>query len=166
MKYLVDIDGTEQEVEFSRSGNAVKAEIGGRSYELEISEPGSEAYLIKDAGQICEAFVSKTDGDKFQVSIAGNELEITVSDPKRLRTRGTSAGDHDGIAEIRTAMPGKVVRVLVSIGDTVEKDDGVIVVEAMKMQNELKSPKNGTVREIHFEEGSTVSAGDILISIE
>ena len=72
----------------------------------------------------------------------------------------------DGIAEIKTAMPGKVVRVLVEVGSEVEKGDGIVVVEAMKMQNELKSPKDGVVKEIKFVDGSTVNTGDILAVIE
>ena len=63
-------------------------------------------------------------------------------------------------------MPGKVVRVLVAEGDAVQKGDGVIVVEAMKMQNEMKSPKDGVVSKIKIAEGDTVSAGDILVVIE
>ena len=87
-------------------------------------------------------------------------------DPKRLRGSG-AANDHDGgSAEIKTAMPGKVVRILVAEGDAVQKGDGVIVIEAMKMQNEMKAPKDGTVRQIKVATGDTVSAGDILVVIE
>ncbi|MBC7900992.1 MAG: biotin/lipoyl-binding protein [Saprospiraceae bacterium] len=63
-------------------------------------------------------------------------------------------------------MPGKVVRILVEKGAEVKKGEGVVVVEAMKMQNELKSPKDGIVKDIKIEEGATVSAGDILVWIE
>ena len=63
-------------------------------------------------------------------------------------------------------MPGKVVRVLVETGATVQTGDGIIVVEAMKMQNEMKSPKDGTIKEIRFAEGATVNAGDVLVVIE
>ena len=166
MKYLADIDGKEYAIEFSRSGDVVNAVIDGRTYQVETSNPGSGVHLIKDAGRIFEVFVSKNDDGNFNVSVAGNDLSIGLADPKRLRNRSSAAGDHDGIAEIKTAMPGKIVRVLVAVGDQVEKNDGVIVVEAMKMQNELRSPKSGTVRDIRFAEGSTVAAGDILISIE
>jgi len=166
MKYLADIDGREYAIEFSRSGDIVNAVIDGRSYEVETSNPGSGVHLIKDAGKIFEAFVSKDVSGKFHINLSGNDLEIAVIDPKRLKLKGSSATDLAGIAEIKTAMPGKIVRVLVGVGDNVEKNDGVIVVEAMKMQNELKAPKSGIVRDIYFAEGSTVSAGDILISIE
>ncbi len=72
----------------------------------------------------------------------------------------------DGAAEIKTAMPGKVVRVLVEAGAPIKAGDGVLIVEAMKMQNEMKAPKDGTVREIRVAEGATVNAGDILAIIE
>jgi biotin carboxyl carrier protein len=87
-------------------------------------------------------------------------------DPKRLR--GTEKGDDDemGRAEVRTAMPGRVVRILVKVDSEVEKGDPVIVVEAMKMQNELRSPKDGVVREIRAAEGSNVNGGDILVVID
>jgi biotin carboxyl carrier protein len=70
------------------------------------------------------------------------------------------------MAEIKTAMPGKVVRVLVEVGAQVAKGDGIIVVEAMKMQNELRSPKDGTVKDIRGSEGATVNPGEVLAIIE
>ena len=63
-------------------------------------------------------------------------------------------------------MPGKVVRIIAEAGAAVQKGDGIIVVEAMKMQNEMKSPKDGVVKEIRVSEGSTVNAGEVLVVIE
>ena len=91
---------------------------------------------------------------------------MRIIDPKRLRSAKGDDADASGKAEIKTAMPGKVVRILVAEGDTVQKGDGVIVVEAMKMQNEMKSPKDGVISKIKFAEGDTVSAGDVLVIIE
>ena len=71
-----------------------------------------------------------------------------------------------GKAEIKTAMPGKVVRILVAASDEVKKGDGLIVVEAMKMQNEMRSPKDGKVAGIRVAEGETVGAGDVLLVVE
>ena len=90
---------------------------------------------------------------------------MKIIDPKRLRAAGNETEHGDGLAEIKTAMPGKVVRILVGIGSEVGKGDSVMVVEAMKMQNELKSPKAGTVKTIRAEEGATVAAGDVLATI-
>ena len=98
--------------------------------------------------------------------IDGRSIEVELADPKKLRGSNTSNADTAGVADIKTAMPGKVVRLIAAVGDTVEKGDGVIVVEAMKMQNEIRSPKNGTVSSVRVAEGDTVKAGQILLSIE
>lgn len=166
MKYIAENNENEYEVEISRDGRIVSASVDGRSYEVEVSEPESGVYLIKNGAKVYEAAVGKAEDGTFRTRIGEHYFDIGVVDPKRLRGRSSAAGDLDGVAEIRTAMPGKIVRVLVAAGDTVEKGDGIIVVEAMKMQNELKSPKSGTVGEIRFAEGATVSAGDVLVTIE
>ena len=71
-----------------------------------------------------------------------------------------------GLQEVRALMPGKVVKLLVSVGDEVEAGAGVVVVEAMKMQNEMRAPKSGRVKRIHKAEGSTVGPGEALLEIE
>jgi biotin carboxyl carrier protein len=124
--------------------------------------------LLKRNGKVYETFVipSNTPDKPTVVSLNGRDHEIKLIDPKRLRGSGSGTDTADGAAEIRTAMPGKVVRILIEAGATVEKGDGVLVVEAMKMQNELKSPKDGVVKDIRVSEGDTVSAGDVLAVIE
>ena len=166
MKYIAEHNGNEYQIELSRNGRIVSASVDGRSYEIEVSEPESGVYLIKNGPKIYEAAVGKVEDGTFRTRIGEHYFDIGVADPKRLRGRSSAAGDLDGVAEIRTAMPGKIVRVLVGVGDAVEKGDGIIVVEAMKMQNELKSPKTGTVGEIRFAEGATAAAGDVLVTIE
>jgi biotin carboxyl carrier protein len=86
--------------------------------------------------------------------------------PEKTARRGRSGSEADGASEIKTAMPGKLVRVLVEVGAEIKKGEPVLVVEAMKMQNEMKSPKDGIVKEIRFAEGATVNAGDVLAIIE
>jgi biotin carboxyl carrier protein len=102
-----------------------------------------------------------------QVNVGGEtDFEITLSDPKRMRHSAGAGENAEGAAEIKTAMPGKVVRILVEAGAEVKQGDGVLIVEAMKMQNEMKAPKDGIVREIRAEQGATVNAGDVLAVIE
>lgn len=97
--------------------------------------------------------------------IGGKELPVALGD---LRDRARRARDAGAIGpqEVRTLMPGKVVRVLVARGDEVAAGQGVMIVEAMKMQNELKAPKAGRVTSVCVEEGSTVTAGATLLVIE
>ena len=168
MKLQAETGDEKYEIEIMHSDGKVFASVDGREYELEASEPEPNVFLLKNEGKIFQAFVSpqRKAGDPFQVQIGRHSLNIKLFDPKRLRVTGGNAEHGDGAAEIRTAMPGKVVRVLVEKGAAVEKGDGVLVVEAMKMQNELKSPKAGTIKDIRVEEGSTVAAGDVLAVIE
>ena len=95
----------------------------------------------------------------------GEPFDVEIVDPRAVRRRGAS-GTVEGRQTLTAAMPGKVVRVLVSEGDTVEAGQGIVVVEAMKMQNEVKSPKAGTVVKIAASEGSTVNAGELLAVVE
>lgn len=168
MKLRAEINDENHDVEIRRDGDRVFAEIDGRRYELEVSEPEPNVYLLKNDNKIYEAFVTNTPNpaEPAQVRIGTDEFEVRLIDPKRLRGTGSDHEHGDGFAEIKTAMPGKVVRIIASVGTTVQKGDGVIVVEAMKMQNELKSPKVGTIKEIRVEEGETVAAGDILAVVE
>ena len=168
MKLQAAVDGEKHEIQVTRDGDRLFARVDDRSYELEASEPEPNVFLLKHEGKIFEVFVSpqKKANDPYIVNIGAAEMEVTLADPKRLR--GTAAGvdDTSGKVEIKTAMPGKVVRILKAVGNAVEKGDGVMVVEAMKMQNEMKSPKDGIVTAIRVNEGDTVSAGDILVVIE
>ena len=168
MKLQAAIGEEKHEVDIRRDGEKVFARVDDREYELEVSEPEPGVYLFKNNGKITEAFVSpkQTPDRSVQVQIKDNAFEIRLIDPKRLRG-STSGADHgDGAAEIRAAMHGKVMRILLEEGSEVEKGDGVLVVEAMKMQNELKAPKAGTLKQIKVAEGSTVAAGDVLAVIE
>jgi biotin carboxyl carrier protein len=168
MKLQAEIGDKHHSIELTRDGETVSAVIDGQSYDFEISETEPNVYLIKKDGKILEAYVAPTDrpDQPKKVTINGRQMEVRIFDPKRLRGSGSQGEHADGLAEIKTAMPGKVVRILVEVGAAVEKADGVLVVEAMKMQNELKTPKAGTVREIRVTEGDTVSAGDVLALIE
>lgn len=101
-----------------------------------------------------------------QIAIGGIRYSIDVRDPRAWRTRKALAGAGDGPKKVVAPMPGKVVRVIAAEGTEVEAGAGVAVIEAMKMQNELKSPKKGRVAKIMTTEGAAVNAGDVLAVIE
>ena len=168
MNMLAETGGNKHVVEIVREDGHLVASVDGRKYKLEVSEPETGVFLFKKDGSIVEAFVSTRSNvaDPTLVRIRNEVHEIRIIDPKRLRNAKGDDASASGKAEVKTAMPGKVVRILVSEGNSVQKGDGVIVVEAMKMQNEMKSPKDGTVTQIKTSEGATVSAGDVLVVIE
>lgn len=128
-------------------------------YELRPLEPGS--YSVRLNGRSFRVML----GPKDEVCVNGRSLRIEVFDPRNLRATSRSSAQH-GRQEVSAPMPGKIVRVLVAKGEAVEEGQGVVVVEAMKMQNEMKSPKAGTVAEIRTKQDATVSAGDVLVVIE
>ena len=166
MKLQAEIDGTTSEVEVRRDGERLVARVDDREYELEISEPEPGVFLLKNNGRVFNTFALKKSGGSSEVAVNGKSFDIQIIDPKRLRGSGIEHLHDHGLVEIKTAMPGKVVRILTTVGETVEKGSGVIVVEAMKMQNEMKSPKDGVIKEIRVLEGVTVNAGEVLVVIE
>ncbi len=106
-----------------------------------------------------------SEGDSFVVTLRGRQTRITIVDPRAWS--GTGAGKAaSGIAKVATPMPGKVIRVLVALGDKVEPGQGLVVVEAMKMQNELKSPIAGVIKQVQAVEGATVTANQVLAVVE
>ena len=151
MKLRVIIGETVHEVELELDGGRVSARIGARSYELEAREIEHGTYLFFVGNRVREVRVDE---------------RIEIIDPKRLRSGQNSGGHHHGVAQIVAPMPGKVVRVHVEAGATVEKGAGVIVVEAMKMQNEMKSPRAGVVVSVNVKPGDTVNAGDVLAVLD
>jgi Acetyl/propionyl-CoA carboxylase, alpha subunit len=162
MKFLTELQGEKFEVELRVEGEKVFAKVADREYELESSEVESGVYLFKHDNRVYQIYIDSEGNAK----VNNHFFEIKVFDPKRLRGFDKSGFSAEGTVEIKTAMPGKVVRVLVKEGDQVKSGDGVIVVEAMKMQNEMKSPKDGIVKEIRFSEGETVNAGEVLVVVE
>ena len=121
-------------------------------------EPG--VYSVIAGGVSREARAS---GD--EIVVAGHRFHFEVDDPRRWKRSGHAAQAH-GRASITAAMPGKVVRILVAVGDEVKAGQGIVVVEAMKMQNELKAPRDGRVTAVDVRENDSVNAGAPLVTIE
>jgi biotin carboxyl carrier protein len=162
------IEDREEELRITFQGEHVTAEIGGRVYSLEVRELQSGSYLFFLGAEVHECRVTERAAakDVFDVSIRGHNYAVTIVDPKRLRSGQNSDRHHHGVLEILAPMPGKVVRVQLEAGAKVEKGAGVVVVEAMKMQNEMKSPRAGVIVSINVKPGDTVNAGDVLAVVE
>jgi biotin carboxyl carrier protein len=127
-----------------------------------MAEPGVYSILLE--GHSYDARVERT-ARVLIVVIDGYRFEIDVRDPRRWSRKGRGRAG-EGVETLVAPMPGKVVRVLVAAGDVVEAGQGILVVEAMKMQNELKASRAGRVAAVHAREGATVAAGEALATIE
>ncbi len=167
MKFRVEVDGEIYTLDLRR--NADKAEytlqglstLQGSASVLEVM-PGVFSVLLGPRSFTVQVLAGR---EEMQVWIGNQRRVISLTDA-RDRVPKARKASLAGPVEIRSQMPGKVVRLLVRAGDPVQAGQGVIVVEAMKMQNEMKSPKDGTVKQVHVEEGATVAAGQTLVVIE
>lgn len=168
MKLIGRLADGDISINIERNGSMIQAEIDGRVYVLESSVPEPNVYLLKYNNNIFEVLITpaRKEGASIAAKVKGEDFEIDLIDPKRMRGKALQMEGADGILELKTAMPGKVVKVLVEEGAEVLKGMGILVVEAMKMQNEMKTTKDGVVKEIRFSEGETVNAGDVLAVIE
>lgn len=168
MKLKAQIGERVEDLNIKIEAGAVSAEIGDRSYRLEVSRPGPNSYLFLVGTNVYECRVSTRPGSKeiVDIDVGAHGFPVTIVDPKRLRSGQNSDRHHHGVAEIRAPMPGKVVRVQIEAGANVEKGAGLVVVEAMKMQNEMKSPRDGVVVSVNVKAGDTVNAGDVLAVVE
>jgi biotin carboxyl carrier protein len=164
MHYNISIDGKNYELELARAGSRWSCRIDGRNVEVDAvqTQPNVLSLLI---GVESHEIPYESTNNRTQVSVKGKRFSAEVRDPRSLRGRAR-VSDDGGLKNLTASMPGKIVRVLAREGAAVEMGTGVIVVEAMKMQNEISSPKKGTVQKILVEEGQAVNAGDVLAVIE
>ena len=157
MKVDVIVNGREATLQLEAS----RFEYHGiaREYSIESSGPGIFSILIDGRSYQATVLAPGT------IQVNDRIFSVELFDPRELRARSTAAASH-GRQNIVAPMPGKVVRLLVAVGHAIEAGQGLIVVEAMKMQNEMKSPKAGIVVEMKTKAGATVTAGEILLVIE
>ena len=162
MTYDVAIDG--RPARLSVEGTRFRYERGeGESPERDFSiEPaGQGRFSVLSGGRSYEITVLSGG----EISVNGRVFRVEVFDPRALRTR-ERGGESQGRRKIAAPMPGRVIRILVELNQEVEAGQGLIVVEAMKMQNEMKSPQAGRVVEVKTAAGAAVAAGDVLVVIE
>jgi len=144
-KYRVRLDGHEVTVSCVPIHEGLLSIIvNGESYEVHC-EPRAEA---------------------LQVALRGTIYEFTVSDPRSLRTRKKTGLADSGEQKLAASMPGKVVRIIAAVGDQIKAGQGILVIEAMKMQNEVRSPKDGQLKKLLVHQGANVIAGEVLAVIE
>ena len=167
MKIEITIDGVRRCVEFARSSDEpsrVIATIDGRQIEADVVKISPGVYSILLGGRSLEIRV-ETIADGLLLRTAVREHRVEIVDPRSWRRSRGGRIDLAGRQQVVAPMAGKIVRVLIEQGQHVESGQGLMVVEAMKMQNEIRSPKTGTVERLSATEGETVNPGEILAVI-
>jgi biotin carboxyl carrier protein len=162
----VELDGVRHRLELQRDGGTWLVAFGDRRMTVTVAAVGERWSLLLGTRSVDVGFEPGRDGSQV-VRVNGRPVRLTVAEPRtRFGRRGQDAGAAAGAAAISAPMPGRVVKVLVAPGDIVAARQAVVVVEAMKMENELRAPRAGTVREIRAAEGASVEAGATLLVLE
>jgi biotin carboxyl carrier protein len=166
MKFEVRIDGRTRSIELEPGVTGWHILIDGCAIDADALEIAPGIFSILLNGKSYEVRVTPTPAGVLTLQTAHHEFTAEVVDPRSWRGRRHGALEVEGRQQILAPMPGKIIRVLVQIGDKVEAGQGLLVVEAMKMQNEIRSPKSGTVERLLVKEGQPVNAGEILAWID
>jgi biotin carboxyl carrier protein len=173
MTWEVVINGETVRVEVARAAGPDQwtARIGERELSFSAVSSGRDAFSLLLNGcsyEVQREQVSAPDGNgsEFNIFVRGRCYAVELRDPRALRSRRGRSAQGEGPKKLLSPMPGKVIRVLAAIGASVVAGQAVLVIEAMKMQNEIKSPKAGVVQKLLALEGTTVNAGDVLAIVE
>ena len=168
MKLRVEVDEDVFSLDLKVSGTAAAYNLAGPfSYagEASVEEVRPGVFSVLVGMRSLTVYLSKH-GDEWEALSSDGQCRIISIEDARNRSHRSDRKSAAGPLEVRAQMPGKVVKILVENGQAIEKGDGLIVVEAMKMQNEMRAAKSGTVVKIPTWEGARVVAGDVLLVIE
>ncbi|MGB9234493.1 MAG: biotin/lipoyl-containing protein [Terriglobales bacterium] len=165
MVYDVMVEGKPYRLELERADAGWKCRLDGKEIRVDAVLPRRDVLSLIVDGHAFEIKREQTATD-LHLWVGSARFGVELRDPRSLRSRQGSAQDEKGPRKIVAPMPGRVVRLLVAEQAEVEAGQGIIVVEAMKMQNEIKSPKKGIVKKIVATAGAAVNAGDVLAIVE
>jgi biotin carboxyl carrier protein len=157
--------GKPYRLELGKVGDRWECRLDGRTVDIDAIIPRPDVLSLLIDGRAYEIKREQTATD-LHLWVGSTRFGVELLDPRSLRSRQKSAGDEKGPREILAPMPGRVVRLLVAENSEVEAGQGIVVVEAMKMQNEIKSPKKGIVKKISATAGAAVNPGDVLAIVE
>ena len=165
MTYEVSIDGKSYRLELNQVEGRWQCALDGEQVEVDavLARPNVMSIII---GGIAYEVKRERTATDMHLWVKSARFAADVRDPRSLRSRRGKGAGVEGPQKLLAPMPGKIVRVLAPQGHEVEAGQGVLVIEAMKMQNELKSPKKGIVKQVMSAEGASVTAGEVLAIVE
>lgn len=165
MKLVIELAGQSHEVEFAHHNGTAQLIQGTNNHTAQVSQPEPGLFTIVLNHRVYRCWLDTLPDGRTEAVVNGQRFPVSVRDKKHLRgSAGNAAAG--GKATLTAPMPGKVVRVFCAVGDEVAAEQGLLVVEAMKMQNEVLAPKAGKVTEVRVSEGQTVNAGEVLAVVE
>jgi biotin carboxyl carrier protein len=165
MIYEVTVGEKVYRVELTSAGERWKCMLNGRECPVDVTCGHNGVLSLLLGGKSYEV-KQESLGTETNVVVGHERFTASVRDPRSFRSRSRASASEQCVMKIKAPMPGKVVRVLAGVGTPVEAGQSVLVIEAMKMQNELKAPKSGVVKKINVAEGAAVDAGQVLAEVE
>lgn len=165
MKFAAEVDGRVIPVEVTGEAGRYRVTAAGETLEVDARRVGESSWSLLLGGESHLADLGEEDGVTV-VFVAGEVHRIRVEEESRylIRTRGGTAAASGQV--LKAPMPGRVVLIEVTLGQRVSRGDGLVILEAMKMENEFRATGDGTVREIRVQPGQTVNPGDVLVVVE
>ena len=166
MKYFVQVNGRERVVELTQRLGQLSTTVDGQPVDISYEDIDDQGQLLVLSGGRSYGVSIEGDRSEIGITIAGHLYDIQIEDERERAAHAAerTAGQSGGL--IKSVMPGVVVEVLVSPGDPVQAGQALLVLEAMKMKNEIEAPCPGKVQEIYVAQGEVVSSGARLVSIE
>lgn len=161
MRYSVSVEGKAFEVEISAGEAGWKCRLNGHDKLIDFVWLNDHSASLVINGKSFELRRATDDG----IFIATRRYEVSIEDPRTWRGRKRESS-HAGPQRLTASMPGKIVRVLAREGENIQAGQGIVVVEAMKMQNEIKCPRSGRLQKVMVREGANVNPGEVLAIVE
>jgi biotin carboxyl carrier protein len=166
MKLEIRLNNKSRTVELMAGADGWRVSLDGSPTDADAVEIAPHVFSILLDGNSYEVRITPAGNGTLTLQTGRHEFSAEVIDPRAWRGRRHGAVEAEGRQQITAPMPGKVVRLLVQPGAKVQAGQGILVVEAMKMQNEVRSPKTGTVERLLVEDGQAVNAGQPLAWID
>jgi len=169
MVYEILVGGKEggkpRRLELEKAGGGWQCRLDGQPVHIDAVIPRRDVLSLLVDGHAYEIKREQTATD-LHMWVGSSRFAVELRDPRSLRSRQQAGGDEKGPRKVVAPMPGRIVRLLVAENSQVEAGQGIVVVEAMKMQNEIKSPKKGVVKKMLATPGAAVNPGDVLAVVE
>lgn len=163
--FVITIDGKKKNVKLL---NCDHVQIDDKKYEIEFTKVNHHLYLLKLGDKLYDIVTTRMDNEKYRFFVDGYSIETTVRTKLRERAneflRQKAKQSH--FAELKAPMPGLILKLYKNLGDSVEIGESLAVLEAMKMENDLKSPASGKIKDIKFSEGASVEKDAVILTIE
>jgi len=164
MKYVATVEGQEYTVEIEHPHEVL---VNGTPYAVDLeSIDGTSFFSLLIGTRSYEVFVDRQK-DVYYILIEGDRYEVLVEDERLRQLRALGGAKHEPVGEatVTAPMPGLVVAVLVEEGQPVKMGDGVVILEAMKMENEIRAPRDGVVKSVRVSPGQTVNQNEVMVQL-